>query len=59
MGTSVGNGDLQMVSVHAPVARKIIPLKKPKYDYSLSDNLPGVVFQYLIYPDGKEALQYF
>lgn len=25
---------------------------------SLADNLPGVVFQYLIYPDGKDALKY-
>jgi PAS domain S-box-containing protein len=26
--------------------------------HSLANNLPGVVFQYLIYPDGKDALQY-
>ncbi len=25
---------------------------------SLADNLPGVVFQYLIYPDGKDCLKY-
>ncbi|MEO5889954.1 MAG: PAS domain S-box protein, partial [Ferruginibacter sp.] len=25
--------------------------------HSLANNLPGVVFQYLIYPDGKDALQ--
>lgn len=25
---------------------------------SLADNLPGVVFQYLIYPDGTDALKY-
>jgi len=24
----------------------------------LADNLPGVVFQYLFYPDGTEALKY-